>query len=99
MRLDNGQQQTIKEKVVKIFGPDAVVRLFGSRVDDAGKGGDIDLLVEASEKPSDLIKKELQLYAELLSEMGDQKIDILVVYPGMKTNLVHQEAFKTGIVL
>jgi len=43
MRLSNDSMLTIKQAVTLIFGKDAKVYLFGSRTDDAKKGGDIDL--------------------------------------------------------
>jgi len=44
MRFTEQQIIFIKEKVEDIFGSEAVVRLFGSRVDDEMRGGDIDFL-------------------------------------------------------
>ena len=47
MRLTPAQTDLIVEKVIEQFGMDARVMLFGSRLDDAARGGDIDLLVES----------------------------------------------------
>lgn len=76
MRLTSQEQQEIREAVAAA-DPDAVVHLFGSRADDAAKGGDIDLLVLSSR--IDLMAK-LDILAELHRRLGEQKID-LVVYP------------------
>lgn len=46
MRLDSQHIAAIKRLAVEQFGAGARVRLFGSRVDDAARGGDVDLLVE-----------------------------------------------------
>ena len=59
--------------------PHAVVYLFGSRVDNNARGGDLDLLV-LFEKIG--ITERLDILAELHEGLGEQKID-LVVYPDL----------------
>ncbi|MDD2774356.1 MAG: nucleotidyltransferase domain-containing protein [Gallionella sp.] len=48
MHLTTQQQTIIRATVAEIFGMDARVWLFGSRVDASKRGGDIDLLIETS---------------------------------------------------
>lgn len=43
MRLSPAEVAAIGESAVQAFGEDAVVRVFGSRLDDSRRGGDIDL--------------------------------------------------------
>ena len=99
MRLADQEIDTIKQTVAEIFGPDAVVSLFGSRVDDADKGGDIDLLIESSQVIQDRQRKILHLVALLQMKLGDQPIDVLVIDPSTKKNKVHESALATGIRL
>lgn len=47
MRLTGTERDAIRACAERVFGPACVVRLFGSRVDDARRGGDIDLHVVA----------------------------------------------------
>ena len=54
-----------------------MIYLFGSRVDDAAKGGDIDLLVLS--KRINLMMK-LDILAQLHQKLGERKIDI-AIYP------------------
>ena len=46
MRLTPAQHSAIRTTATEIFGEDAIIWLFGSRVDDDKRGGDIDLLIE-----------------------------------------------------
>ncbi|ADV46067.1 nucleotidyltransferase family protein [Nitratifractor salsuginis] len=47
MRLSEREIQTIKRVVAERMGSDAKIYLFGSRLDDTRKGGDIDLFILA----------------------------------------------------
>ena len=46
MRIAPSEAQVIAETARAVFGQRVAVWLFGSRTDDAKKGGDIDLYVE-----------------------------------------------------
>lgn len=76
MRLANEEQSVISDTIHQADA-EAQIYLFGSRVDDAAKGGDIDLLVLS--KRIDLMAK-LDILARLHQKLGDRKIDI-AVYP------------------
>lgn len=47
MRITPMQLQAIHQQIHQYFGDSATVWLFGSRLDDTQKGGDVDLYVEA----------------------------------------------------
>lgn len=76
MRLSSHERQAISEAILEVDSK-AVIYLYGSRVDDNDKGGDIDLLVLSSE--IDLMRK-LDILARLHRELGERKID-LAIYP------------------
>lgn len=76
MRLANEEQSAISE-AIRQADSQAQIYLFGSRVDDAAKGGDIDLLVLS--RSINLMTK-LDILAQLHRKLGERKIDI-AVYP------------------
>lgn len=74
MRLSSNEIKIIKQ-LVTLFNPTAKVYLYGSRVDENLKGGDIDLLIIS---PCWSFKDQLKLKAELSHQLGEQKIDVLI---------------------
>ena len=74
MRLKEFERTAILT-TVRCFDEHAVVYLFGSRVDDAKKGGDIDLLVF-----SDIFTRDDRraVKSRLYDLIGEQKIDLVV---------------------
>lgn len=101
MRLSAHQQATVRASVEETFGSDAQVRLFGSRVDDTKRGGDIDLLVSTthSDVPT-LMRAEIALLTKLQMKLGEQKIDVLLDYPSRKARPpILVIALQTGILL
>ena len=79
MRLNQLEQQIIKDTIHEIMGNNAIVWLFGSRVDDNQYGGDIDLLIETDlDDPMEKIQKKSLLWAKLQQKLGEQRIDIIL---------------------
>lgn len=76
MRLKPEEVDAIKAAALEVFGAGAVVRLFGSRVRDDLRGGDIDLLIEAddavaTERNADRFRDRL------FARLDEQKVDIV----------------------
>jgi predicted nucleotidyltransferase len=100
MRLTQLQAQAIKTAAAEIFGQDAEVWLFGSRVDDDKRGGDIDLYIELpAMKTEELRKLESRFWIRLQRALGEQKIDIVTHLRGRPLRPIDQQARKTGICL
>lgn len=78
MRLDPAERETIKQAVAQL-DPQARIYLFGSRVDDSARGGDIDLLI-FSDKLGPMDK--VSLYTEIFKHLEEQKLDLLIVKDG-----------------
>jgi len=77
MRLTQFEKNTILNVSREFYGKNSKISLFGSRVDDSQKGGDIDLLIEPEWKKFDLEYK-LYFLVSLKSMIGDQKIDLVI---------------------
>lgn len=99
MRLSQQTQQIIRNTVREIFGAEANVKLFGSRVNDDARGGDIDLLIELPSVTTEVERKTMQLTARLQMRIGDQPIDVLVLDPSTPRQSIHEQASLTGISL
>jgi predicted nucleotidyltransferase len=97
MRLTPQAREIIRRATQEVFGDDARVRVFGSRIDDDLRGGDIDLLVELPCHQTDSRKKSLTLAARLQMRLGDQPIDILVLDPETVVRPIHRIAAATGV--
>jgi predicted nucleotidyltransferase len=99
MRLSTDQIQAIKQTAKAVLGAESRVILFGSRVDDTKKGGDIDLLFETDSLVSNRANTIGQLYVSLVRKLGDRKIDILLKDIATPTAPVLELARQTGIQL
>jgi hypothetical protein len=99
MRLTAEQIAVIKQNTALIFGENAQVFLFGSRIDDSKKGGDIDLFIDLMDKIERPIEKILYLNGLLQQALGMQKIDIIFHAPSYSYQPIHTAAKETGILL
>ena len=98
MRLNDQQCSIIRTAVTENFGAEANVWLFGSRVDDAARGGDIDLYIEpATDNAEAIVESKLRFLVALYKRLGEQKIDVVIRRPGYEKNLpIYEIAKQTG---
>lgn len=96
MRIDTHQSQTILETSRRFLGEGATVLLFGSRVDDAAKGGDVDLYIETRESPG--VWRKAQLLAELERHLG-LPVDLVLHAQNEPERPIHRIAKLTGVSL
>lgn len=99
MRLTEEQTRLIKQHAAELFGPQAEVRLFGSRLRDDARGGDIDLLVSSPAPVSRPALLPAQLAARLQMALGDQRIDVVLEAPNLLPQPIHRVARAEGQLL
>jgi len=99
MRLDRRTREIIKREVSRRLGEGAVVRLFGSRVVDSLRGGDIDLLVETDAVIPNRAETLCQLHGALTMTLGDRKLDILLKDAHTADAPIFEIAKRTGVLL
>ena len=99
MRLSPEQIAQIRQSAAESFGPEARVWLFGSRVDDSKRGGDVDLLVESDAPIDNPAFLAAQLSARLQRKMHGRKVDVLLLAPNLRPMLIHDSALGEGVRL
>lgn len=96
MRLSENIRQLLKSSIKESFG-DVKVYLFGSRVDDKKKGGDIDIAIESDISREDFRRNKIKFFTSLIKKDFDLKVD-LVKYTNDQS-LLSKEIEKNKILL
>jgi predicted nucleotidyltransferase len=74
MRVSRKQLDFLKHQVLSKT-KNAKIYLFGSRADDAQKGGDIDILILSDKKLS--FNEKVQIKYAFYEKFGEQKLDLV----------------------
>ena len=99
MRLTQDQIAGIRQATAKSFGEGSRVWLFGSRVDDERRGGDIDLLILPTQPaPGPEIERKIRFLGQLEKSLGERKIDVIIEAEGDRRPIVRL-AHETGVSL
>jgi len=99
MRLTKQQQNTIIDVVQNATDKTTQVILFGSRVDDNKKGGDIDLLLVFENEVDQPAALSAKINAQLFRAFQGKKVDIVLSAPNLKKLPIHKIAQEKGIVI
>lgn len=98
MRLTPHEIDAIKTAAREAFGETAVVRLFGSRVHDHLRGGDIDLHVEVDDD-ADELRRKVRFEDSLFRLTEPRRVDLLVHRRGRDPKPIEKIALRDGIIL
>ncbi len=99
MRLTEDQSQAIKQLAHQIAGEHVHVRVFGSRLDDNARGGDLDLMLELSEPADNPALMVARFSAKVSRLMLGRKVDVLIAAPNLMRLPIHDVAFREGKTL
>lgn len=98
MRLEDKEIDAIRSATREVFGDRAIVRLFGSRVRDDLKGGDIDLHLEVPDGLQDY-RHAVDFRSRLFERIDEQKVDLVFRVRGRPLRAIDEIAYGEGIVL
>jgi hypothetical protein len=102
MRLNPKEREAIARAAHDVFAPGTAVFLFGSRVDDHKRGGDIDLLIETPRPmtATELVDQRTRFVSRLYRMLEEQRIDIVFTAQQQQDpRPVVEAARRTGILL
>ena len=99
MRLTDRQIELIRQLATDIAGDQAQVRVFGSRLDDTARGGDLDIMLELPESVDNPALLAAQMAARVSRVMHGRKVDVLLSAPNLMRQPIHDVAFKEGKLL
>lgn len=99
MRLTPQQVARIRAIVAEQAGPDAVVWLFGSRVDDTARGGDVDLFVEVPRPVDEPALLCARIAGRVSRALDERKVDVVLAAPNLMPLPIHDVARQEGVRL
>jgi len=96
MRLTSKDRGIIKSVILDILDGAEII-LFGSRLIDDKRGGDIDLLVRTRSAIS--LNQKIKILGQLELKGIKRKVDLLVQTPETPHQSIISQALKNGVVL
>jgi len=100
LRLSVNQIQKIKNTAIRVFGIGTKVFLFGSRIDDQKKGGDIDLYIKPVQDFDEktVFEYKIRFLSQVKKLIGDRKIDVIVKHRYSNYNFI-EDIQQTSLLL
>jgi len=98
MRLEPREIRAVRQAAREVFGARASVRVFGSRVHDHLKGGDLDLHLEV--EPGQATFANETAFRDLIEPpLDDLKVDVVLHERGAPLSPIDEIALRDGVLL
>lgn len=99
VRVSSEQADAIRQIVYEEAGKTARVRVFGSRLYDDRRGGDLDLLVELEEPVGNPALMSARIAARLTRLLNGREVDVILSAPNLRRLPIHETAEREGRLL
>lgn len=99
MRISPQERSSIRRATEEVAGAGARALLFGSRVHDDLRGGDIDLLVELPAPAKDSLGLAVRIAARIQRQIGLRKIDVLIADPASPDSPLLRQARQDAVAV
>lgn len=100
MRLSSEQASAIRRIIAEESAQQpAQIRLFGSRLDDDRRGGDLDLMVKLDNPVANPAWLAARLEARISRFLEGREVDVLLSAPNLLRASIHQIAERDGVPL
>lgn len=96
MRLSSQDIDAIRAGAAQVAGAHARVWVFGSRLDDQARGGDVDLLLEIDEPVAEPAQLAAQLAACVSRALQGRNVDVVLKAPNLMRLPIHDIALREG---
>jgi predicted nucleotidyltransferase len=96
MRLTASQRTAIRTSAIMLAGKAARVWLFGSRLRDEARGGDVDLLLELDYDVDEPAQLSARMAAQVSRAIYGRKVDVLIKAPNLQFLPIHAVALAEG---
>ncbi|WP_287632618.1 nucleotidyltransferase domain-containing protein [Accumulibacter sp.] len=97
MRLTPQQIQIIRALARQVAGER--VPCFGSRLDDAARGGDLDLMIESDDPVATPALLAARLSGKVSRTLQGRRVDVLISAPNLRRLPIHDVAFREGALI
>ena len=100
MRLAQTDIATLQHVILAELGQEGVqARLFGSRVRDDARGGDVDVHIVLDHDVPNRVWQTCMLGAKLERALHGRKIDVRLLTPSMQKQAIDDVALRQGVLL
>lgn len=97
MRLSPETIQALADAVGRVAPSRTSVRLFGSRLDDSIRGGDVDLMVEFQEPVEHPALLAARIAVSASRAIEGRQVDVVLKAPNLLESSIHRVAAQRGI--
>lgn len=96
MRVSPQHIAAIHEAIASVTSDAIAIRVFGSRLDDDARGGDLDLMIDFENSIEHPALMSARLATKISRAIGGRSVDVVIRAPNLPETSIHKIALDQG---